>query len=352
MKVLFLNYYSQCYGGAETYWHETTKGLADYGVNVLKLSLTKGDQKLLINTINDFWPDVIHLNKSDLFLKLIKSKFNIPTVVTVHDYYTIPFPVTIKNNVKSIIRDHAFLADKYIIPASHYFHSLNKKNIPDIHFIPHFIDTNKWVFNLNNYCAKNKILFVGRLEKLKGIDVLIKAAKILRRRNNSVHLTIIGEGNEKESIQKKIIAEGLSKNINIVGPKSHRDILKIFHASTLLVVPTVKNELFGLVGLEAQASGLPVLASDLPGIREWCLHGKTGMTVRPNDPHALALNIEFLLENPELREKLRYNGRKYAEVTFTKQKSIRELTFLYQRLIKHDQPSTAEKIPSTQRESL
>ena len=367
MKVLFYNDPQQGFGGAETYWHETTQLLELYGIEVLQFSpkidavpsnfVCKNfiSNPLVISqfkaAIQAFQPDIIHLNKNYLIAKSIAMalrSFSIPVIATAHDYYTIPFPINFRNRLKKSIYPHRYCADEYIIPSLHYFKLLQQKRVRNIHYIPHFLDIGKWPYNEFYQESNKKLLYVGRLEKLKGVAELIRAFGILAKKDSEIHLTIIGHGNEEAKLQNFVKTEKLTNQVTFAGPMAQFEILKHCHRSTLLVVPTINNELFGLVGVEAQACGLPVVASDLPGIREWCLHGKTGITVPPGDPNALAGAIERLLANPTLRPKLRHRARVFVEQHYSVNNALPKLINLYGKIAKYDPHKVVGEIPQTQ----
>ncbi len=361
MKVLFYNDPPSAPGGAETYWHQTAQFLAQAGVEVLPFSLERpvanaaGRLKAALErphcfpsasgiqcfqqAVQDFQPDVIHLNKNLRYAPSIKAAlraFNLPVVATVHDHFTVPFPIDVKNRLKRWIYPFRHCAKYHIIPSRSYYDLLKKRGGRDIVYIPNFIDSQYWRFKDCYDSAGKNLLYVGRLEPLKGIWVLIDALRLLLKRDPAIQLTIIGQGSQEQKIRQIIARKKLSGHIKLLGYQPPAEVLRQYHGSTLLVVPSLHNELFGLVGLEAQASGLPVIASDLPGIREWCIPGVTGMTVPPGDARQLADGIEKMLHDPSLRQALRKQARAYAEANYPVDQAIGKLIGFYTQIFEDD----------------
>lgn len=355
MKILFYNDYRYRPGGAETYWRETAASLEHEGMDVNILSfeycgrpdtgttiegettfLSDADAGVLLNeTLAQFKPDIVHLNNHSRYAHVIGSTLKnsgLPIVSTVHDYYSVPFPINFKNRLKSLFFSCNRYCSNYIIPSRHYYDLLKKKNVAGVKHIPHFIDFSKWTFNNEYDDSRMELLFVGRLEKIKGADVLIAAVKILIAKFPALHLTIIGEGSEMPRLQKIIVESGLSSAVTLAGSMEQNRILQYYHCASILVMPSVRDEMLGLVGPEAQASGLPVVACDVAGVREWCHHGKTGLLVPPGDPLSLADNLEALIRQPKMRHRLRKRARAFVERHFSEKNAIPALIRYYTQL--------------------
>ena len=207
----------------------------------------------------------------------------------------------------------------------------------NLHFVPHFVDTELWKFNTGGFRKANELLYIGRLEQLKGIYFLLDAMYIVAKKFPFVILTIIGQGSEKAGIEKAIKRLGLSKNIELAGQKTQAEIQQYFDKSAILVIPSLMNELFGLVGLEAQACGVPVIATRVGGIHEWCRHEETGITIPPGNPVLLAENIIALIDAPDKCQALALNARKFVEQHFNPETAVHQLMNCYSTLLAHAQ---------------
>jgi len=166
------------------------------------------------------------------------------------------------------------------------------------------------------------LLFVGRIEPLKGLDTLIEALSILQDRDQldqrSMCLTVIG--GDPESIAEDTTAEmarlqemtgrfGLGGMITFLGKRSQDTLPYYYSAAEAVVVPS-QYESFGMVALEAMACGTPVVASQVGGLAYLVQDGETGFTVPTSDPSALADRLMVLIEDHELSQRL---GRQAAE---------------------------------------
>lgn len=152
--------------------------------------------------------------------------------------------------------------------------------------------------------------FIGRLDPIKRLPDLIHAAGLLRDR---VRLHIFGEGSQRPELERLINHLNLRDTVTLHGAIPHpQDALRRIG---LLVLPS-KAEGFGLVLIEAMAAGVPVLATNVPGIRDVVRDGEDGILV-PCEPRAIAAGLEQLVENPALREKLIAAGREDVRQRFT-----------------------------------
>jgi len=163
------------------------------------------------------------------------------------------------------------------------------------------------------------LLFVGRLERLKGVEVAIRALAFLRdRKHDDVRLLILGEdskdGDESEMERLKAIATSacVRDRVDFLGSVAHHELPYFYSAADAVVMPSY-SESFGLVGLEAQACGRPVVGSDVTGLRSVVRDEVSGYLVAGHDPAAYAERIGRLLEDPELAQQMGRRGRLLAQ---------------------------------------
>jgi D-inositol-3-phosphate glycosyltransferase len=147
------------------------------------------------------------------------------------------------------------------------------------------------------------LLFVGRIQPLKGVDVAVRALAELRRPD--AVLVIVGgaSGMDGDGEVEKLVALvdelGLIDRVRFVSPQPHHLLSSYYRAADVVLVPS-RSESFGLVALEAAACGTPVVASAVGGLLTLVDHGHTGFLVPGRDPHVFAAYADELLANPRL----------------------------------------------------
>jgi phosphatidylinositol alpha-mannosyltransferase len=155
------------------------------------------------------------------------------------------------------------------------------------------------------------LLFVGRLEPRKGLDVLIRAWLRLRARRPEVRLCVMGEGSERDRCQQ-MIPPSLRPDVLFVGAVAEAEKARYHASADVYVAPNTGGESFGIVLLEAMSAGLPVVASDIPGFRSVMTDGREGRLVAPGDAPALATALDALLVNDKLRTAMAAEGLRSA----------------------------------------
>ena len=155
------------------------------------------------------------------------------------------------------------------------------------------------------------VVYVGRLHKLKGVDVLIKAMSIIVRDVPELKAVIIGPGDQGpfRDLARRL---GIDRNVVFLGFVDEDTKIGALDASIALVLPSTCNyvEVYPMVITEAWARGKPVIASGVGGIPFRVKHMVNGILVPPRDPKALAISMLKLLEDKNLARKLGYKGRK------------------------------------------
>lgn len=181
------------------------------------------------------------------------------------------------------------------------------------------------------------LLFVGRLERLKGVEVAIRALALLRdRAHDDVRLLILGEdsrdGEESEKDRLKSIANaaGVRDRVDFLGSVAHHELPFFYSAADVCVMPSY-SESFGLVGLEAQACGTPVVGSGVTGLRSVVRDEVSGYLVDSHDAAAYAERIGRLLDNPELARQMGRSGRLLAQ-RFSWSRTADRLQALFDRV--------------------
>jgi D-inositol-3-phosphate glycosyltransferase len=159
------------------------------------------------------------------------------------------------------------------------------------------------------------LLFVGRIQPLKGVDVAVRALAALRRPD--AKLVIVGgasgrEGSEEVArIHEMVDALGLVDQVIFRAPQPHHLLSSYYRAADLTLVPS-RSESFGLVALESAACGTPVIAAAVGGLRTLVDHGRTGFLIEGRDPTVFAAYIDEVLANPMLAASMAMNAAERA----------------------------------------
>lgn len=190
--------------------------------------------------------------------------------------------------------------------------------------IPMGVDTDFFypVRKLYKNNGKIELLSVGRLEKIKGHDLGIKAVSRVIDLGYDVNYNIIGDGNYKGALEDIITDLSLAKQVKLLGAKSHSEIREYYwKADVFLMTSTVVKgnirETQGLVSLEAQACGLPVVGFASGGVEYTIKDGQTGFLVEEEDVETFALKIVQLIESSALRRQMSINTNKFVEEEFS-----------------------------------
>ncbi len=197
------------------------------------------------------------------------------------------------------------------------------------------------------YGSGRLLLFVGRLERLKGVEIAIRALALLRDRDHDdLRLIVLGEdareggvrdGDESEKERLKAVASavGVRDRIDFLGSVAQHELPYFYAAADACVMPSY-SESFGLVALEAQACGCPVVASGVSGLRSVVRDEVSGYLIDGHDPAAYAERIGRLLANTELAQQMGRRGRLLAQ-RFSWSRTADRLQGLFEPVIESDQ---------------
>ena len=175
-----------------------------------------------------------------------------------------------------------------------------------------------------------KIGSVGRLVEQKGYPCLVEAVKLVSDRVSNVEFFIVGDGEESNHLQNLIKKLDLSEKVKLLGFRS--DIPSILSQWDIYVQPSLWEGLCITV-VEAIASGLPVVATNVGGIPESVIDGYNGFLVPPGNPEALVNKILELAKNPDLRQQMGNRSRRIAEKKYSLVKMVRDIEELINLLI-------------------
>ncbi|MFN8428009.1 MAG: glycosyltransferase [Anaerolineales bacterium] len=186
------------------------------------------------------------------------------------------------------------------------------------------------------------ILFVGRIEPLKGVDTLLEAMSCLQmKESRPVHLAIIGgdpsaspEMMNVEMARLKNLCEvlGLDQSVVFLGVRDQDKLSYYYSAAEVVVMPS-HYESFGMVALEAMACGTPVIASEVGGLAYLVRDGETGFTIPAEEPETLCEKLSWLLNDRELHDSMSKRAVEYAQ-DYAWEKIAKQIVDVYEGLMK------------------
>ncbi|WP_426790105.1 glycosyltransferase [Sphingobacterium sp. WOUb80] len=268
---------------------------------LFKLSLLKYKRRL-DNIIQEFKPTVIHAQDADVsayIARYIKEKYDIPYIVTLRGI--------------NFIHDH--LIHQNLLGARALLSvSKTQKNDGLKYFdldsitIPHGIDAKFFQSHKENVSNNLRLIFVGRLLKLKNINIIISAIKDL----DNVHFDIIGDGPEENNIRDQIGNLKLNHRIKLLGRLNHEEIIRLLPSYDIFAMVSYPETL-GRVYFEAMASGLPVLACKNTGIDGLIVDSVQGFLVDKDGQLQIEEILEHISKNRDLLNKMKIEAINFAE---------------------------------------
>jgi len=289
----------------------------------------------LLKVIKKIQPEIIHTH---LFQPRIYTTF-------AHFVYGHGVLITHKHSIVNPRKHHIFmlleivaiLFNKKIIAISESV----KQSLHKYEFIPRskiFVLTNSIDFmkfneasKLKTYSIEKSIVIgtVGRVERVKGINYLLLAMKIILKQYPNAKLEIVGDGSELNELKLLTEKLGISNSVIFFGKLAHP--IPNYSRMDVFVLPSLL-EGFGIVLLEAMAAGIPVIATSVHGIKEVVIDGKSGILIPPRNPEAIANAVSRLIEDPQLGKDLVEEGFKRARL-FDIQEHLLKLENLYNSLL-------------------
>tara|TARA_Y100000996_G_scaffold357349_1_gene298569 strand:- start:1375 stop:2856 length:1482 start_codon:yes stop_codon:yes gene_type:complete len=179
------------------------------------------------------------------------------------------------------------------------------------------------------------LLFIGRLQSLKGVDVAISTLRAMDHENATLVIVGGASGQEGSLYESEIrnLANNLpaGKKVAFIPPQPHHILSTYYRAADIVIVPS-RSESFGLVALEAAACGVPVVASSVGGLQNLIEDGKTGLLIEGWDPVEYAQAVDYLLSNPFKTTEIAMNAVDRAQ-TYTWGQTATRLQEIYQSVL-------------------
>lgn len=224
---------------------------------------------------------------------LIGKRLKVPFVVTEH---TGPYSRILNSWLKSKISKFVFnKAAKVLVVSEHQKQQILKLGIAAEKVEVSYNPVNTSIFNLKEKSENKNIAFVSRLDEFKGGLRTLKAFHQLIDRHPDYTLTIVGEGEELETIQDYISSNNLTENVILKGTLTKLQIAEVFNNSSFMVFPS-RYETFGLVVAEALSCGLPVVCTNQTAPKEF-INLKNGILVQPDNVTEIATAMEQMIKN-------------------------------------------------------
>lgn len=400
MRIMLVNKFHWPKGGSETYYFELGKMLKKYGHEVayfsmyndkniktgdkeyfvkefdgnskniskaLKAIYSKENKKVMLNALDDFKPDIVHINLFQRHLtysiiEAIKEK-DIPIVFTAHDLQAVcpasamlcngkicqkclksskyncmknkcvknSFLKSLLSSIEGTVYKSKKVYNKIdlILPPSDFVGNMIKSDNVEtrIETLHNFVDINN--FNPDNNKDNNYAFFFGRLSVEKGIINLLKAFS----KQEEGNLFIAGDGPEKENIIKFIDDNKLSDRVKMLGFLNQQQVKEYIANSSFVVVPSIWYENCPYSILETLATGKPVIGSMIGGIPELIEDGKNGFLYKYDDLEKLSKLINKLFSDKKLRKKMGEESRKLAITKYSIDAYYEKLNHYYIELV-------------------
>lgn len=326
-----------CPDDGELYRAATREGLNVQGVRY------RGDHDLTLvlklgRIIRSAKPDIVHLHSrrgADILGALAAKWAGHPNVITtrrvdnpisagvLNGFCIGKIPkaiVCVSDGISSVMKEAGFPSDKITVihsavDASAYDSALSKWEARRI---------------LGVLPASPLLCVIGQLITRKGHHVLLDALPSLRNKFKDIRVLIVGSGAVRSRLEAQVHKLNLDGCVQFMGFRS--DISTILRASDLLVHPALR-EGFANVGLQAMASGIPVVTTSVGGMPEMVQHEITGLVVPPGDSKTLAQAIEELLSNPGRRSMMGRLGQDIVRESFSVEKMVDSNLALYQKVL-------------------
>jgi colanic acid/amylovoran biosynthesis glycosyltransferase len=237
-------------------------------------------------------------------------------------------------------------ADLFIGVSEFIKQKLIEQGFPEEKVIAHYYGVDTKQFQSESQSPRKPIvLFVGRFSEKKGCEYLIQAMARVQEVLNDVELVLIGDGELKAELE--ILASKLLRRYQFLGFQTQSVVKNWMNQAMLLVVPSVTastgdSEGLPTVVVEAQAMGLPVVASNHAGIPQAIIHGETGFLIPERDIEGLAEYILQVLKDPSLWQRFSFKGKEHVENNFNLDKQTRILESIYESVLHKKMVKTKE----------
>lgn len=296
----------------------------------------------LVRSIERFSPDGIHshfaVRATDIAL-LANYLLGVPFIFTVHGSDVLVSPP--KN-----LRVKGSRASR-CIAVSHYLKNVLSRDFgfktDKINVVRCGVDTEKIIFREQKQFTST-IVCVARLEKIKGVDILIQACKRIKDRSVKFECLIVGDGPERLSLSKLIDSLGLGQHIHLLGQMTQNKVFSVISSNADIFVLPSRSESVGVAIMEAMAYGVPAIGPRIYGVPELIDDGRFGLLFQVGNDSDLADKICKLLDDGAMRDRLAIAARAHVESEFSIKAQIDSLLEIWRSILNDSQKNHHYKL--------
>jgi len=295
---------------------------------------TTVNKLLRLTTFNHIWPENIESIPFGLFLSyhLMKNHrkydvalywestelISLPKLPKIKILLHVPGPIS-HGSWRFMARKPLSKAKEINVASQYIKKTLQRETDTPIHVVYVGADPQKFTPEKKSDDYAYDILYVGRIEKYKGLEVLVQALSMIKTRRNFT-CCIIGRGNYLKTLKDYVRQKRLHENVTFLDYVP--DVARYMASTKVFVLPSLWAEPLGVVLLEAQSCGVPVIGTLGGGVPEIVVDGKTGLLVPRGDPNALAEELLYLLDNEGVRQSMGKAGRTHVINGFTEKMTM------------------------------
>jgi len=235
--------------------------------------------------------------------------------------YEAKYIITVSDSLKSEVVDHFKVPEWKVVVIP---------NGIDVHVFERNVDRSRVRARFGIGPNDRLILAVGRLVPQKGFQFLIQAIPKIVARHPNVKLVMVGDGWMRGQLEDLIRRLGVGDRVITTGFISDSELIDLYLSADVLVVPSL-YEPFGMVALEGMAAGLPVVVSNVGGLRQIVEHDRTGIWVYPGDVNSIAWGVDYVLSNPDQARVLAQNAKRRAKEVFSWDAVAKKTIEVYER---------------------
>ncbi len=363
MKILLLTnmYPSEQAPNYGVFVQRTENILKNAGHSIILVKLTKTNSKMkkLIGYIRyalSFFmkthftkPDVIYVHYASQNAKLIqlmkKWKTSIPIILNTHGTDILP-QTKAQEQYQPDVRKMMKVIDQVIVPSSYYQQVVKEKyevTCPITIFPSGGVDTGFFkpndklgkVFRESNTISEDKIVisYISRVDPFKGWETLIESIANIKEMNpkvfNHLHIIMAGSGSQDFKLNVMVIENDLKSTITRLPMLTQNQMVEVFNASDIFCFPSLQESL-GLVGLEAMACGIPLLASDIPGTKEY-VNEENALTFQASSASELADQIMSYVNLSNADKKTLSQNARHTAICFDQTIVAKKLVTVFQK---------------------